>query len=939
MGFEGRTLVPIEAFEVFTLCGITLGVSQYRAGKWEAADQTYAAVLTWLDQAPAEKQVSFYQVVALNARGMLASDLGRFGEAEQHLRQAIALLAAAPPDSVQQPLAGYLDATVHNNLAQVFSSQRRFVEARASFQEALVRIRAYQRTPIATPDPATSAAQGSADAQQTSILTDLRNDSASFGEASILSSLANLDYIEGKIAAAEAQMREAIGFARKAQQDGLAFGIYANLAAMLRSEGRNEDALAALDEADRLPQAGRIPAYDGIAEITRGELYQAANKTADAQAAYTKARTIFATAGIAVGEAYALGKLGFLAADKQKDLKQAESDLTAAVNLIEEVRASAGDDQSRLQFFTAVVGIYYKLIAVQLDQSRVEQAFEVSERGRARSFLDTLSTGTVQLASAEDQALFEQTARRYAEREQARALLAAQQAKSERLPSYERTLNYQLITATAAYSETLQQLEQRSSALRALVPGRITLPPLANIFARLGSDSALVSYWMLENELVAFVLRSGQIKVHRIAVTRAALVDTVRGARRLTQSPKDVPPELAPLYELIFAPLEDELNDLRLLYIVPHDVLHYVPFAALPSPSGMLIERFPIALLPSATSLALLPDDRPQSDALVLSYADPPVGSNLAELAFATQEADDVAKLYATQPFNGAVATVDAVRTHSGAASVLHLAAHGTFDLQDPLRSTLWLSPQGANAGRLDVRSVYGLRLQNTDLVVLSACQTLVNNQIPRLPGTVAEPRELQPDETLSAVQLGDELVGLTRAFFTAGAPSVVATLWSVNDEASAKLMVAFHRHLRSGLGKAEALRQAQLELRKDSPNPYFWAGFTLSGRPGPLVAPPAAANEPAAIGAAQIPGLPQLWPWLGGGLGLLALLALLGRRLRPGSPRNDDESGTRRAGRPRTGRSRSERGERLDPRDRPSSDRRRHRDRREGRERRRRSL
>jgi CHAT domain-containing protein len=76
----------------------------------------------------------------------------------------------------------------------------------------------------------------------------------------------------------------------------------------------------------------------------------------------------------------------------------------------------------------------------------------------------------------------------------------------------------------------------------------------------------------------------------------------------------------------------------------------------------------------------------------------------------------------------------------------------------------------------------------------------------------------------------GDELVGLTRAFFFAGTPSIIASLWRVDDAASALLMARFHSHLRDGLSKAEALRQAQLEVREEYPNPFFWAAFVLSG-------------------------------------------------------------------------------------------------------------
>ena len=86
----------------------------------------------------------------------------------------------------------------------------------------------------------------------------------------------------------------------------------------------------------------------------------------------------------------------------------------------------------------------------------------------------------------------------------------------------------------------------------------------------------------------------------------------------------------------------------------------------------------------------------------------------------------------------------------------------------------------------------------------------------------------------------GDDLVGLTRAFLYAGAPTVGASLWSVNDQATAVLMTAFYRHLRDGMSKAQALQAAQTETRAQYPHPYYWAAFVLTGDPGaPAATPP----------------------------------------------------------------------------------------------------
>ncbi|HEV2765888.1 MAG TPA: CHAT domain-containing protein, partial [Pyrinomonadaceae bacterium] len=147
-------------------------------------------------------------------------------------------------------------------------------------------------------------------------------------------------------------------------------------------------------------------------------------------------------------------------------------------------------------------------------------------------------------------------------------------------------------------------------------------------------------------------------------------------------------------------------------------------------------------------------------------------------------------------------ATAAAVRLHAPEADVLHLACHGRFRPDNPLFSSLRLAD-----GWLTVREAAALELR-CGLVALSACETGV-----------------------SAVAPGDELIGLARGFFAAGAPSLVLSLWTVDDAATADLMTDFYTRLRGGDGPAAALRHAQLHLLKRQPHPFFWSPFVLLGR------------------------------------------------------------------------------------------------------------
>jgi CHAT domain-containing protein len=128
----------------------------------------------------------------------------------------------------------------------------------------------------------------------------------------------------------------------------------------------------------------------------------------------------------------------------------------------------------------------------------------------------------------------------------------------------------------------------------------------------------------------------------------------------------------------------------------------------------------------------------------------------------------------------------------------------------NPLFSRILLSPDGADAGAVEVREVYGLDLSGTDLVALSACETQLGEH-----------------------GRGDDIVGLNRAFMAAGASHVVASLWTVDDAATSMLMRAFYKNLKRGMSKAAALQAAQAATRKKYPHPYYWAAFVLTGDPG----------------------------------------------------------------------------------------------------------
>jgi CHAT domain-containing protein len=270
---------------------------------------------------------------------------------------------------------------------------------------------------------------------------------------------------------------------------------------------------------------------------------------------------------------------------------------------------------------------------------------------------------------------------------------------------------------------------------------------------------------------------------------------------------------------MLVAPLEGQIKTSHVA-VVPHQALHTVPFAALTDGERYFGAEHVLTMLPSASALRFLRVNAKQSgesgDAQppALVYGDPLVDiPGLPQLPAAKAEALAVADLLQTAAYTGKAASEVRLREVLSGTSILHLAAHGSYDPSDPLASLIALSPGGGEDGRLEAREIFGLPLRGSELVVLSACQSNVGE--------------------LSG---GDEVVGLTRAFFFAGAPSVLSSLWSVDDAATSVLMTSFYRHwLQEGLSKAQALQAAQADVRADPKwaSPFYWAAFTLNGDEG----------------------------------------------------------------------------------------------------------
>ncbi|HVH88868.1 MAG TPA: CHAT domain-containing protein [Terriglobales bacterium] len=254
---------------------------------------------------------------------------------------------------------------------------------------------------------------------------------------------------------------------------------------------------------------------------------------------------------------------------------------------------------------------------------------------------------------------------------------------------------------------------------------------------------------------------------------------------------------LKSLYDELLAPLRDRLDAQHLLF-VPHGALHYVPFHALFDGERFLIDDYTISYAPSASIYAVCAHKQVNKSgaALLMGIPDQNAPSILQEVRALS------AILPHPKMFLGKAASEYILKNAGAHARLIHIATHGYFRQDSPMFSSIRMGNS-----HLSLYDLYQLRLP-VELVTLSGCATGLN-----------------------VVAAGDELIGLARGLFQAGAQSLLLSLWDVHDRSTADFMAEFYRRFRNGEDKATAVREAMLLVREAHPHPYQWAPFVLMGK------------------------------------------------------------------------------------------------------------
>ncbi|MFV9506925.1 MAG: CHAT domain-containing protein [Oscillochloridaceae bacterium umkhey_bin13] len=452
----------------------------------------------------------------------------------------------------------------------------------------------------------------------------------------------------------------------------------------------------------------------------------------------------------------------------------------------------------------------------------IPQAFATTERGRSRLFLDLIRSARLRADDPTAADLLDRERRAVFLRASLQDQLAQAEALTPPDPLLVRTTREQLALAETRYAAILDDLADVEPRLRALLTTAEDTLSLTEVQALLDPEITLVSYYQFDPRTpgvtgtIAFVITREAVTPIALPAATAEAVNASLSqlARWPSVAPNQAYPKpLLDLYQLLVADLP--LNT-ELVGIIPHQSLHKVPFAALSDGQRYLGSEHTLFFLPSASALPAIQANggRGTDPATALIFGNPDASAaGLQPLLAAGTEALAVATTLDQVAQTRREASERRFWAEAPQATVLHLAAHGVYDRNNPLATAIYLSPGQGEDGRLTTGEVLTLNLARNELVVLSAC-----------------------DSNLGELSTGDEIVGLTRAFFTAGSPAVLSSLWQVEDEATSVFMQAFYRAWqREGLSRAAALQAAQEELRQSAnyANPFFWAAFVLSGDPG----------------------------------------------------------------------------------------------------------
>jgi CHAT domain-containing protein/Tfp pilus assembly protein PilF len=815
-----------------------MGVLAWNRGDLQAAEDLYQrAHAIFQKLSPDSLDVAFN----LNAQGLVAADRGELQVAQRHYERSLAIRQKLAPDS--------LDVSVSLSNLGVLARDRGDLDAALAYAERALAIR--ERI---APD--------------------------SLEVATSLNNLGDLAQLRKDLEKAADYYQRALAIRERAAPDSLYLaGTLANLGVLAFDRGDLTGAEGFQRRALEIRQRLAPDSLDVAETLTDlGSVAAALRETNRARDYHTRAlgiRDRLAPESIpAVADLNGLGAMALAEGRGSEALRL----YTRAVDIIEAQRWQVPSTESRALLLAQHAESYTGLLRTQIAMNDLPGAFATAERARARSLLEILAEARAEIRHGVDPVLLA-SERQLQQQLNAKAGRHTQLLSGKHNEAQAAAIKKEVADLLLQYRDVQARIRRDSPRYAALTqPQPLGLAEIQA--ALLEANTLLLEYVLDEEASTLFAVTAESIesfdlpkridienaarRVYELTVARQAVRGESPSQRRarIAKADADYAAAAATLGRMVLGPVAARLGNRRLL-IVADGALQYVPFGALPSPAGRpgapLVTRHEIVSLPSASVVVALRRElqgRPPAERLVAVIADPvfdaadarlgrtappsPVTPGASTVATGLPRAADVAGLtddrgvisrlpftrdeadaiLAAAPAGQSTRAIDFQASRATATSadlaryrIVHLATHGLLDTEHPELSGIVLSLVDENGtpqdGYLRLHELYNLNW-TADLVVLSACQTALGKEIK-----------------------GEGLLGLTRGFMYGGARRVVASLWNVNDSATAQFMTYFYQGMfGQKLSAAAALRAAQIEMArgKTYQSPYYWAAFVLQG-------------------------------------------------------------------------------------------------------------
>jgi CHAT domain-containing protein len=675
-----------------------------------------------------------------------------------------------------------------------------------------------------------------------------------FPAVGLYSALGRTERQRGDFEAAEAALNTALAIYQRQQDASGIASVLAEQSALRVDQNRVAEARAAAEDSLKIGRTlgNRVQIAGLLRALGRAESEAGGDQLKLSEQHLREALATWRDLGLRAHTAYTLSSLG-LTLERQGRINDALAAYEEAVKLIELLTTSISSDVGSGVFNSSTGNreLYDRLIRLLLKLGRTTEALGYLERAKSKALDDALAGAKVKTSNPALNLLLGRVQDLGDSLRVSETTATAELSSPKRDPQKVARARSQLADTQQRYLQAVAAIETANPFFASLVAVNPT--NLIEVRRRLPLNTALIEYFPSDKELYIFVITPGKPPmVRRSSIDReqlATLVAQYRQAIKVIEDPYSGGAEaiqtarrntfwrddgtevfkkyVAPiktltdkLYRALITPIEPDIEKSDTWLLVPAGELYYLPIHALGrvKPNGdleFLIERKRLAYMSSADLLNVVTSVKQSNGRMtkalrpILALGNPDPKYNPLESA--AEEVEALRQLFPTADiYKENEATLAHVKEAAGRVRYLHFATHGILDLKDPKESYLLLAGE---PNQLTVKAIventYGLSFAGTELATLSACETNLGG--------------FDPGATYSS---------LSRAFAKAGAPTVVASLWEVDDDSTRDTMAAFYKELAAGQPKGEALRRAQVAVMHNPKfaHPYFWSAFVLMG-------------------------------------------------------------------------------------------------------------